>query len=81
MRCRQQINPSARHRSLWLGVLQHAGAGSVLSLVQATGWGVRLQAVGEGGVAAAGALGADGGGQGSAGSGQHDQLLGPGDPV
>jgi hypothetical protein len=40
---------------------------------------VRVQAVGEGGVAAAGAPGADGGGQGAAGAGQHDQLLGPGD--
>jgi hypothetical protein len=34
-----------------------------------TDWGVWVQAVGEGGVAAAGALGADGGGQGAAGSG------------
>jgi len=33
------------------------------------GLGVWVQAVGEGGVAAAGALGADGGGQGAAGSG------------
>jgi hypothetical protein len=38
-----------------------------------------LQAVGEGGVAASGALGADRCGQGAAGSGQHDQFLGPGD--
>src|SRR5580693_3969140 len=36
--------------------------------------------MGEGGVAAAGALGADGGGQGPAGSGQHDQFPGPGHP-
>jgi hypothetical protein len=33
------------------------------------GLGVWVQAVGEGGVAASGALGADGGGQGAAGSG------------
>ena len=38
-----------------------------------------LEAVGEGGVAAAGASGADGGGQGAAGSGQHDEFPGPGD--
>src|SRR6476661_6418024 len=40
---------------------------------------MRVQAVGVGGVAAAGALGADGGGEGAAGSGQHDEFLGPGD--
>src|SRR6476620_1065519 len=40
---------------------------------------MRVQAAGEGGVAAAGALGADGGGQGAAGSGQDDELLGSGD--
>ena len=34
-----------------------------------SGGGLGVQAVGEGGVAAAGALGADGGGQGAAGSG------------
>ena len=38
-----------------------------------------MQAVGESGVAAAGALGADGGGQGAAGSGQDDELAGAGD--
>ncbi len=40
---------------------------------------VQLQTVGEGGVSAAGAFGADGGGQGAAGSGQDDQFPGPGD--
>jgi hypothetical protein len=39
-----------------------------------------MQAVSQGGVAAAGARGADRGGQGPAGSGQHDQFLGPGHP-
>src|SRR5438105_1524359 len=43
------------------------------------GLGVWVQAVGEGGVAASGAPGADGGGQGAAGSGQYDESFGPGD--
>ena len=41
-------------------------ADSVLLLVQAVGFRVWVQAVGEGGAAAAGALGPDGGGQGAA---------------
>ncbi|MCP2339446.1 pimeloyl-ACP methyl ester carboxylesterase [Actinomadura rupiterrae] len=37
------------------------------------------EAVGQGGVAAAGGGGADGGGEGPAGAGEDDELLGPGD--
>ena len=58
----------ARLRQAWLGWRWRGVCSAGPGWYAGSGGGLGVQAVGEGGVAAAGALGPDGGGQGAAGS-------------
>jgi len=67
---------AGRAPSTWCRYPRRAGSNEPggFGAIVGSGNGLRVwvQAVGEGGVAAAGAFGADGGGQGAAGAGQDD---------